>query len=93
MKPLLLTLSILHGADAAETQVGLRNGLREANPLLPNTPIANLVMKSVTATASIWLITRVTKTNPRLAKVMAVVAIGLESYAVIYNARQLRRAR
>ena len=87
MKELLVVLAILHGGDAVSTQIGLHRGLREANPMLPQNPTTNLVVKSAYATAGIILLNKLSHKAPKLAKGLAIGCIVAESAAIGHNVR------
>lgn len=89
MKELFVTLAILHGADAALTCTALARGAREANPLLPQRPVANLALKSGFVALSMVAIHKLEATHPKLARGLAAVSIGVESYAIGHNVRVL----
>lgn len=91
VKELLVTLAILHGGDAASTQVGLHKGLWEANPFLPQNPTANLVVKAAYATISLVLLEKLSHKAPRLAKGIAIGAIVAESAVIGRNVQLIIR--
>lgn len=101
MNPLLLTLALLHGADATTT---LMAG-REANPLLPSNPraaVSLIIPMSVFqdqmlrhARPSHYTWDQETRTYRAHAttrvKALAVTSIVMEAIVVGYNVRQLQR--
>ena len=90
MKPILLTLSLLHGGDLATTQVVLSQGGVERNPLVPQQRAGNLLVGSAASVADIYLLHTLSKRHPTLAKTIGLMAIGVEGWAVQHNARQIR---
>ena len=93
MKAWLITLAILHGGDEAATVYGLQHGLRERNRLLPQNPMWSIVAKSAYAGTSMWLLSRLAKEHPKLAKRMAIGFVAAEGFAVGWNVRQIQRHR
>lgn len=90
MNPLLLTLALLHGGDIATTQIVLRQGGREVNPVVPKGATLNLLAGSAATAANVYLLHRLDAKHPKLAKTIAVIGIGLEGFVVVHNARQVR---
>jgi hypothetical protein len=91
MNPLLLTLALLHSSDIAITNYGIaKQGGREANPLLPKNPISMTIVTSSITTGQIYLLHKVSKDHPRLAKILAFAAIGTEGFITYHNVGQLR---
>jgi len=91
MNPLLLTLAILHGADVATTQVVLKQGGIELNPVVPQQRAANLLVGSAASAADVWILHKLSAKHPKLAKAIAFTAIGVEGWAVAHNATQIQR--
>jgi hypothetical protein len=85
MKELLVALVLAHGADSASTLAALRAGAREANPLLSQRAVVNTLERSAIVAAQLVGLTRLARHKPRLARRLALVAIGLESGLAGYN--------
>jgi len=85
MKGLLIALAILRGADGASTVWNIRDGLQEANPLLPRHPAA------IVSVASAWTVGQsvaflyLERRKPGLGKGLAIVAIVAEGTAIAMN--------
>lgn len=90
MKPILLTLSLLHGGDLATTQVVLSQGGVERNPFVPQQRAGNLLVGSAASVADIYLLHKISEKHPKVAKTIGLIAIGAETWAVAHNARQIR---
>lgn len=90
MKPILLTLALLHGGDLATTQVVLSQGGVERNPLVPQQRAGNLLVGSAASVADLWVLSKLNQKHPKLAKTIGIVAIGVEGWAVQHNARQIQ---
>jgi len=89
MKPLLLALATLRGADLATTQVVLGQGGVEANPLLPQSAPWSLGVGVTATVGELYALDRLSKRHPRAAKWIAVGAMSLEGAVVFHNARQV----
>ena len=89
----LLALAICHGADITTTQVALRNGARELNPLMPQQPAWNLVVGSAASAGQVWVFHRMGRSHPKLAKWATVAAIGVEGWAATANMRTIGQMR
>ena len=89
MKPLLLVLSLLRGADAGTTLDLMHHaGAHEANPLMPGHAVAQVgVFAGVTVAQDLALL-RLSVHHPRVAKVIAWTSIVVEGVTVFHNARQ-----
>lgn len=90
MKTLLITLALARLGDAVTTGIALHQGGRELNPLLANRPAANLALQGAAVSAQLASLTALQRQHPRLARVLAFVAIATEGVAAANNVRVLR---
>lgn len=91
MKPLILTLALLRGADAVTTvDLAHRYGGREANPFMPQNPEAIAALIGVETAIQIYTLVRLEKEHPRLAKIIGWASIGVEAWVVRHNIQQYR---
>lgn len=90
MNPILLTLALLHGVDVASTNVILRQGGVEKNPLMPQQPAWNLTIGAAASAGNLWVIHKIEKHHPKLAKTIGLAAIGIEGAVVAHNLTQIR---
>ena len=91
MNPLILTLAILHSGDAITTGTALSRGGVERNPVLPQSPSWNMALQASETAGELYLLKRLNQRHPKIAKGLAVAAIGVEGFAVIHNIRTLNR--
>lgn len=87
MKPLLLSLALLNGADSAITHVALDRGLHEV--VLSQSPYVNHALLGG-VTAAEWY---ALKEKRRLNTVLVVALIAVRGAVVVNNVNQLRRQR
>jgi hypothetical protein len=101
MKPLLLTLLLTHGTDAATACYGLdraaqqtRYVVRENNPFVGESCGQVVTLKAGTAVASAWAVQAVHRKGHRtLAKILTVVSISPSSIGIGFNLHAIRRLR
>lgn len=78
--------------DCATTAARLSSGrYQEANPLLPQSPVAICAIKggvTVGAAIPLW---KMRKARPKLTRVLLIVGAGVAGGAAVYNARQGQR--
>lgn len=94
MMPLILTLSVLAGGDAATTCIGLASGYVEANSLFGRNPTCTRVVliKAAGTGGTIYSAAVLHKRgHPRWAKVMLWTTIGANVAVVGWNSYQLSR--
>lgn len=91
MKPLLLTLALLRAGDLATSQIGLRSGLQEWNPLQSNRPTPNLLIGSAETVGEIYLLKTLSVKHPKAARWISILSIGVEGFAVAHNTSLLLR--
>lgn len=89
-KGLLLTLAIAHGADTATSLYGFSRGAAEANPFIISTrPVPFLLQEGGLTTAQLWVFHRLHVRHPRLATVLIVVSLGVETAVTAHNVHAL----
>ena len=96
MKPLMVTLAILRGADAAATCIALADTrAAEQNPLFGSRPSCAVVIgvQTIALTAQIAGAKRLSDSHPTGAKWLLVGFVVAEGFAVAWNARELQRLR
>ncbi len=82
MKPLLLTIALLNGADIATTNAEMRwtnaqgRMARETNPLLPDSPWKNATLQTAFDAAAIPAIWKLHKNHPKLAWALALADVA-----------------
>jgi hypothetical protein len=82
------------GADVLTSLISLNGGAHEANPLVLSTHPAPFIAQAVAwGAAEMWILNRVSKRHPRLAKTLAYVQIGGSLGASIQNSLVIRRQR
>ena len=91
MNPLLLTLAILHSGDAVTTGAILARNGSELNPALPQSAPINLLVQAGETAGTAYLLSRLNRQHPKLAKTLAFGAIAAESIALGHNLKSLRR--
>lgn len=90
MKPLVITLALLHGADAATTQSIINSGGHEA--LLPTQNVVAIdSIVAGEATTEIVALTRLRRDHPKLALALGWSLVGIRGAIVASNVRQLRK--
>lgn len=93
MNGLLLTLVLLHGADATTTATVLDRGGIERNPALSQDIVHNVALQSVWTAGQAIALVQLHRKHARLAKVLGIVALGVEGAIVVRNVRTLQRIR
>jgi len=91
MNPFLLTLAILHSGDALTTGTALARGGVERNPALPQSATWNVAMQAAETSGEIFLLSRLNRKHPKIAKAIALSAMSVEGFAVIHNVRTLQQ--
>ena len=91
MKPLLITLALLNGADSVTTSRALAAGGREV--LIPSQQpiVIGSVIVAETAVEAYGL-TRLTLTHPKMANVLGWSLVAARGVVVASNLRQLHNA-
>lgn len=91
MKPLLLSLALTFGADAATTHVGLATG-RAHELILPsqNPYVADALIGGEMVGVA-WLLTHLHRTNPKTAQWLGWGVVGSRGAAALYNMSQLAK--
>lgn len=92
MKPLLLTLNLLIGADSATTHIGLRMGAQEL--FLPTqNPAFVHVISAGQAVSLTWTLARWEKRHPKLVRWIGWTVVGIRAGAVVNNIYQIQKGR
>ena len=90
--PAILTAAALaHGADVYTSQQGFNRGFSETNPLMPTHPAAMIAIKSGWVVGNSILLSKLAHAHPKLAKTLGMIDLGTVTFAVVNNARQLRK--
>lgn len=91
MNPLIITLALLHVTDISMTYSGMvKQGGREANPFLPKNPFGVVAITTAESTSQIYLLHKVEKNHPKLAKGLMLMTIGAEGFITYHNAQQIK---
>jgi hypothetical protein len=85
MTPYLIALAFARALDASSTCVALAHGAHEANPLMPSTCRGQIVAQSAITLGESVLLVKLAHTQPKLAKGLALVSVGIESSAAVLN--------
>ena len=92
--PVQALLMLTLGTDVITSLVSLEGGAREANPFVLSTHPAPFIAQAVAwGAAEMWILNKVSKRHPRLAKTLAYVQIGGSIGASIQNGLVIRRQR
>ena len=89
MKELLLTYTLLCGADAGLTHYGLAQGYTREAWLPTQNPWVIDGLVAGQATLAGWALSKQAKTHPKVARVIAWTIIGIRAGAVAWNVHQL----
>lgn len=87
MKPWLIALAVARALDVTSTCQGIAAGNIEANPLLPNACAAQVGLHSGIAVGQIAALALLHRTHPKLALVLGLVSISVETGAAVHNWR------
>jgi len=93
MKTLLLTLVLTHGVNAVTTVHMLHYGVREANPFLPQNPVANVVVSSAGETLAVVAAAKLSEHHPTLARTLTSIGIGVNGVAIGFDLHAVHHAR
>lgn len=97
MKEFLIVVALAHGADMGTSLAAFHRGAGEANPLVVSTQPAPFVAQGVAVVVGeSYLLNKLSKKHPKLARGLALVSISGSSAAAIHNMQiynQLGRAR
>ena len=85
-----LALIVARSLDAGTTGVALAHGGRDLFPWNHSCQ-TTVGMQAGFSTLQIWNAQRIATAHPRLARVLATVAVGTESVAVSWNVHKLRK--
>lgn len=91
MKPLLLTLNLLLGADATTTHYALNHGAHEF--MLSQNPVVNDVILAGQAVGVSYELQWLNKKHPKIAKVLGWSFVGVRGAIVVNNLRQIQKLR
>lgn len=91
MKPLLLALNLICGADATTTHVALAHGAREVSLPTQNRWMATAMVAGESAGMSYGLIWLDKTQHPKLARGLGWTAVAIRGVIVVNNIHQLRR--
>lgn len=90
MKPLLLSIALSFGADAATTHVGLESGRMQERVFPTQNPyVVDAIVAGETVFVS-WALVRLSKDHPKLAKSLGWGLVGFRSGIAANNARLLK---
>jgi hypothetical protein len=82
------------GTDVITSLVSLEGGANEANPFVLSTHPAPFIAQAVAwGAAEMWILNKLSKRHPRLAKTLAYIQIGGSIGASIQNGLVIRRQR
>ena len=92
--PVRALLIVSLGTDVITSLISLDGGAHEANPLVVSTHPAPFIAQAVAwGAAEMWILNKVSKRHPKLAKTLAYVQIGGSIGATIQNGLIIRRQR
>lgn len=80
--PLTLSMMAADAADSFSTNLG--HGV-EQNPLLPRDHAANAVAQGLSSVAKAYLVNKLSKSHPTLAKILGMADIGIGAYDTTSN--------
>jgi hypothetical protein len=90
MTPHLLALWLAaFGADAATTHIAMRAGAQEL--ILTQRPIANDAILAGEAVLGGWLLHRLDRQHPKVARALTSIGIGMHGAAAVSNVRVTNR--
>ena len=85
MTPWLTALVIARALDATSTCIGMSQGYREMNPMMPTSCHRAVIAQAGMAGAQVLVLSALAKRHPTLSKWLAGVQIGVSSGAVAWN--------
>ena len=92
MKPLLLAYVFARALDLGTTYVAIdRYGAYEANPILPQKPVANLLVGAGLTAGAVYILNKVHKRRPRTAIWLTVGGTAIETLVATHNFVQVLR--
>lgn len=94
MTPWLIALALARSMDAATSVYALQQpGLKEGVKWMPEHPAGQIAIQAGVATGQIWVLNKISKEHPKLAKGLAVLQVGVSGTVVSMNIRVIRKVR
>lgn len=91
LNSLYVSYGVLHGLDAYSTQRALKNGAREANPLMNNGTFQNTAMRLAMGAVTLGAVKLVAKKNKKAAAVTMFLLNGAMAVVVVNNLKNASR--
>lgn len=77
-----------NAADLVSTELAVRRaGIVEANPIMGRSPGQRVAVKAAATAAQVWMVQRIGRTHPTVAKVLGYGIGGLMGSVALHNAR------